>query len=420
MPGCFFALCGVAKCLINGRDFKISHRHKGAEMNESFREDVRSWLEANCPASMRTPAVEEDAVWGGRTETFKNPESKIWLERMAAKGWTTPEWPKAYGGGGLNPQEAQVLREEMQRLGCRSPLLSFGIWMLGPVLLKYGTEEQKLEHIPKIVRGEIRWCQGYSEPEAGSDLASLQMRADLSETGFTINGSKVWTSYAEQSDWIFCLVRTDSTVAKQKGISFVLVDMNQPGVKAEPIRLISGASPFCEVFFKDVKAPRNHLVGPLNGGWEIAKALLTHERQAISSMGLNPREEAVEVYCNKKLAGVGGLRSQPVFRDRVASLHMDLQAFSFAVEREAALQKAGHSPGAASSMFKYYGTELNKRRYETMMEAAGFESLGWTGLENEQDQQATRDWLRSKGNSIEGGTSEIQLNVIAKRVLGLP
>lgn len=389
-------------------------------MNVGFREEVRSWLEANCPASMRTPIIEDEMVWGGRQETFKNPDSKIWLERMAEKGWTTPEWPKTYGGGGLNPQEAQILREEMQRLGCRNPLYSFGIWMLGPVLLKYGTEEQKQKHIPKIVRGEIRWCQGYSEPEAGSDLASLQTRAELSDEGFTINGSKVWTSYAEQSDWIFCLVRTDPHAPKQKGISFVLVDMNQLGVKAEPIRLISGASPFCEVFFKDVKAPRDHLVGPLNGGWEIAKALLTHERQAISSMGLNADEEPIEIYCQKKLAEAGGLSGNPAFRDRLAAFHMDLTAFSCTIEREAALQKAGHSPGAASSMFKYYGTELNKRRYEMMMEAAGFDSLSWEGLGKEQDEEATRDWLRSKGNSIEGGTSEIQLNVIAKRVLGLP
>jgi alkylation response protein AidB-like acyl-CoA dehydrogenase len=374
-------------------------------MLQDFRTEVRQWLEANCPASMRTPIVEEEEVWGGSQEKFKNPDSKIWLERMAAKGWTAPEWPKAYGGGGLSPQEALVLKEEMNRLGCRPALLSFGIWMLGPVLLEYGTEEQKKRHLPKIARGEIRWCQGYSEPAAGSDLASLATRAEAVGDQFVINGSKVWTSYADASDWIFCLVRTDFNVPKQQGISFMLIDMHQPGVKVEPIRLISGASPFCEVFFKDVKTPKDNLIGPLNGGWQIAKALLTHE---------------LEIIAKQKLPTQDGRIADEHFRQRLAAWHMDNAAFELTLEREMSLQKAGHSPGPASSMFKLYGTELNKRKYELMMEALGFQSLVWEGTGEAKERQATRDWLRSKGNSIEGGTSEIQLNVIAKRVLGLP
>lgn len=390
-------------------------------MLEAFRKEVRTWLEDNCPPSMRTPMSEKEVVWGGRQAKFPHPDAKVWLDRMAAKGWTVPEWPKAYGGGGLSPQETLVLREEMQSLNCRLPLNSFGIHMLGPVLLRYGTEEQKLEHLPKIVRGEIRWCQGYSEPEAGSDLASLQMRAEQTEDGFLLNGSKVWTSYAEESDWIFCLVRTDTTVPKQQGISFVLIDMNQPGVKAEPILLISGNSPFCEVFFTNVKAPRNHLVGKLNGGWEIAKALLTHERQWISAMGAQTEDVPLEVYCKNKI-GVDseGRIADASFRDKLTAFQLDAVAFQLTLERDNALQKAGHSPGAASSIFKLYGTELNKRRYELMMEAAGFDSLSWEGEVSHEDHVLTRAWLRSKGNSIEGGTSEIQLNVVAKRVLGLP
>lgn len=390
-------------------------------MLEAFRKEVRTWLEDNCPPTMRTPMSEKEAVWGGRRAKYPHPDAKVWLERMAAKGWTVPEWPKAYGGGGLDPQETLVLRDEMQNLGCRLPLNSFGIHMLGPVLLRYGTEEQKMEHLPKIARGEIRWCQGYSEPEAGSDLASLQMRAEQSSEGFLLNGSKVWTSYAEESDWIFCLVRTDTKVAKQQGISFVLIDMDQPGVKAEPIRLISGNSPFCEVFFKNVKAPLNHLIGKLNGGWEIAKALLTHERQWISGMGQLSEEVPLEVYCKNKIGvDAQGRIADAGFRDRLTSFQLDVMSFQLTMERENALQKAGHSPGAASSIFKLYGTELNKRRYELMMEAAGFDSLSWDGEVSAEDQSLTRAWLRSKGNSIEGGTSEIQLNVIAKRVLGLP
>jgi alkylation response protein AidB-like acyl-CoA dehydrogenase len=389
-------------------------------MLQDFRAEVRQWLEANCPASMRTPIVEEEEVWGGSKETFKNPDSKIWLERMAAKGWTAPDWPKAYGGGGLSPQEVLVLKEEMQRLGCRPALLSFGIWMLGPVLLQYGTEEQKKRYIPSIVRGEVRWCQGYSEPAAGSDLASLQTRAELVGDQFVINGSKVWTSYADDSDWIFCLVRTDPNVSKQQGISFMLIDMNQPGVKAEPIRLISGASPFCEVFFSDAKTSKDNLIGPLNGGWQIAKALLTHERQAISEINKKASELPLEVIARNKLPTRNGMIADEHYRQRLAAWHMDNTAFELTLEREVSLQKAGHSPGAASSMFKLYGTELNKRKYELMMEASGFQSLVWEGAGEDKDRQATRDWLRSKGNSIEGGTSEIQLNVIAKRVLGLP
>ncbi len=389
-------------------------------MLQDFRSEVRQWLEANCPASMRTPIVEEEEVWGGTQEQFKNPDSKIWVERMAAKGWTTPEWPKAYGGGGLSPQEALILKEEMQRLGCRPALLSFGIWMLGLVLLQYGTEEQKQRHIPKIIRGEVRWCQGYSEPAAGSDLASLATRAELVGDQFIINGSKVWTSYADDSDWIFCLVRTDPNVSKQQGISFMLIDMHQPGVKAEPIRLISGASPFCEVFFSDARTNKDNLIGPLNGGWQIAKALLTHERQAISEINKKASELPLEVIAKNKLPTRNGLIADEHFRQRLAAWHMDNSAFELTLEREMSLQKAGHSPGAASSMFKLYGTELNKRKYELMMEANGFQSLVWEGSGDDKDRQATRDWLRSKGNSIEGGTSEIQLNVIAKRVLGLP
>ncbi|MCX6130259.1 MAG: acyl-CoA dehydrogenase family protein [Proteobacteria bacterium] len=388
-------------------------------MLETFRKEVRAWLEDNCPRSMRTPGTDDEAVWGGKKAKYANPEAKLWLDRMAAKGWTTPEWPKAYGGGGLSPSEALVLNEEMQRINARIPLHSFGIHMLGPVLLKYGTEAQKQRHIPPIVRGEIRWCQGYSEPEAGSDLASLQLRAEQKDGEFVLNGSKIWTSYAENSDWIFCLVRTDPSV-KQKGISFVLVDMNQPGVRVEPILLISGNSPFCEVFFTNVKAPSEHLIGSLNGGWEIAKALLTHERQWISGMGKQNDEVPLAVYCKNKLGTENGQIADPVFRDKLTAFQVDQHVFNLTLERETALQKEGHTPGAASSIFKLYGTELNKRRLELVVDAAGMDSLSWEGEASTHDVNLTREWLRSKGNSIEGGTSEIQLNVIAKRVLGLP
>jgi len=245
----------------------MSAQLKSVDQLEAFRRETRAWLEANCPAEMRQPIAEEgDVCWGGRRWKFKNDAQRAWLERMAERGWTVPEWPKEYGGGGLAKEEARVLREEMARLACRLPLTSFGISMLGPALLKYGNEAQKREHLPKIVRGEIRWCQGYSEPGAGSDLASLKTRADDQGSHYLINGSKIWTSYGDKADWIFCLVRTDFSAKKQEGISFLLFDMQSPGISTQPIRLISGYSPFTQTFFDNVQVPKENLVGELNKG----------------------------------------------------------------------------------------------------------------------------------------------------------
>src|SRR3954468_16090780 len=250
---------------------------------DTFRAESRAWLEANCPAEMRQPMRDEsDACWGGRNPVFKNAAQKSWMDAMAARGWTVPDWPTDYGGGGLSPAETKILRQEMARINARSPLTSFGISMLGPALLKYGTEEQKKHYLPQIARGEIRWCQGYSEPGAGSDLAGLQTKCEDKGDHWLINGSKVWTSYADKADWCFCLVRTDAS-KKHEGISFVLIDMASPGVETRPIQLISGESPFCETFFTDVKIPKANLVGRVNGGWEIAKRLLQYERQNISA-----------------------------------------------------------------------------------------------------------------------------------------
>src|SRR5205809_5161004 len=250
---------------------------------ETFRTQTRAWLDANCPAEMRTPIRSEaDICWGGRNWTYQSDAQRSWLQAMAERGWTVPDWPEDYGGGGLSPEEARVLKQEMARINARSPLTSFGISMLGPALLKYGTEEQKKHYLPEIARGEIRWCQGYSEPGAGSDLAGLQTKCEDMGDHWLVNGQKVWTSYADKADWCFCLVRTDAS-KKHEGISFVLIDMATPGVETRPIQLISGESPFCETFFTGVKIPKGNLVGKINGGWEIAKRLLQYERQNISA-----------------------------------------------------------------------------------------------------------------------------------------
>jgi alkylation response protein AidB-like acyl-CoA dehydrogenase len=393
---------------------------------EKFRAETREWLEANCPESMRTPITSDaDSVWGGRRARYDNPDAKLWLERMGAKGWTTPIWPAEYGGGGLSGQEDGILQEELRRIHARPALQSFGIWMLGPVLLEYGNEEQKHEHLPKIIRGEIRWCQGYSEPGSGSDLASLQTRALLDGDEYVVNGSKIWTSYADSSDWIFCLVRTDTDVPKHDGISFLLFDMAVEGVTVSPIKLISGSSPFCQTFFSDVRVPAKNLVGKPGQGWTIAKALLQHERSMIAGMGSGTsrsggRAKTMGEIAKDYVGQEGGRVADAVLRDRIAQQELDALCFGLTAKRSTDSAKAGQGPGHVASLFKYYGTELNKRRCELMMSIMGADALGWEGEGFDESELAmTREWLRSKGNSIEGGTSEIQLNVIAKRVLGL-
>jgi acyl-CoA dehydrogenase len=339
---------------------------------------------------------------------------------MAAKGWTVPTWPTAYGGGGLTDEEAKILGEEMHKLGARSPLSSFGIWMLGPALLKYGNEAQKMEHLPKIARGDIRWCQGYSEPGAGSDLASLKTKAEDKGDHFLVNGQKVWTSYADKADWIFCLVRTDSTAAKHLGISFLLFDMASEGVSTSPIQLISGYSPFCQTFFDDVRVPKENLVGTPNKGWDIAKYLLTHEREMIGGMGFAAAgRDSLAQLATKEIGLLDGILADGGLRTDIVRHEIDAWAFALTMERVKDEAKVSQGTGALSSMLKYYGTELNKKREELMMSTLGTKSLLWEG-ESKYDGDSAKSWLRSKANSIEGGTSEVQLNIIAKRVLELP
>jgi len=392
---------------------------------DDFRAEVRSWLEDNCPASMRTPTPEGETIWGGRRERFVNPDSKVWLERMAERGWTAPTWPAAYGGGGLNANEDRVLAEELRRINARPALQSFGIWMLGPALLEFASEEQKLEHLPKIVRGEIRWCQGYSEPGHGSDLAGLQTKAEDKGDYYLVNGSKIWTSYADEADWIFCLVRTNMNVPKHEGISFLLFDMESPGVSTSPIELISGSSPFCQTFFDDVKVPKRNLVGELNKGWTIAKRLLQHERQMVAGIGgmsaLGGTGRKLEDVAKEYVGEDNGRIRDPVLRATITEHRINDRAFQLTMARGGEEAKAGTSDGNLASMFKYFGTEQNKRKYELMLASMGTLGVGWEGDSfSERERNTTRQWLRSKANSIEGGTSEVQLNVIAKRVLGLP
>jgi alkylation response protein AidB-like acyl-CoA dehydrogenase len=391
---------------------------------EGFRAEAKAWLEANFPDELKRDPAQQMAAAMGQPET---PAGKAWREAMGAKGWGTPTWPTEYGGGGLSRMEARVLAEEMARIGARNPIGGMGVMMFGPTLIEYGTPELKAQHLPGIIKGEVRWCQGYSEPGSGSDLASLQTRAEDKGDHWLVNGSKIWTSGANLADRCFCLVRTDTT-KKHEGISFLLIDMAAPGVEVRPIRLINGTSPFCETFFTDVKVPKDQLFGPLNGGWTVAKRLLQFERDNISaglgggSIGAPVAALTVE-QAAKDYVGLDetGRLADSDLRRRVTEHLMETRAFQMTVRRAADEARAGNGPSAATSIMKYAGAKIAQDRNELIIESLGVDGLGWEGEGFKPPElAAVRTWLRSKGNSIEGGTSEINLNVVSKRVLGLP
>ncbi|WP_163848294.1 acyl-CoA dehydrogenase family protein [Pseudooceanicola aestuarii] len=385
---------------------------------------IAEWITQNCPEKLRSqPARNRDICWGGKRWTFSSEEQRIWLENAAAAGLTAPRWPQAYGGAGLTREQEKGFREAMSRLNAPSPLESFGLWMLGPALLEFGTEEQKRHFLPQITRGEIRWCQGYSEPGAGSDLASVQTRAEDMGDHWLVNGSKIWTSYANHADWIFALVRTDRDAAKHLGISFMLIDMESEGVTTKPITLISGTSVFCETFFDNVKVPKSYgenipaQVGQINRGWDVAKHLLTHEREMIGGGGSGA---AGGILGGRSLGEFMGnlapeVLDEPVIRAQAMELEIDSLAMGMTLERYKDMAKQG-GVGNASAMLKYMGTELNKRRYELLMSATGSEGTDWDGAHG----VLAPEWLRTKANSIEGGTSEVMLDILSKRVLELP
>ncbi len=384
---------------------------------EAFRVEAREWLAENFPPSMKNVdlAMTVDAPTG---------DAKLWKERMGAKGWGTPTWPKVYGGGGLTPAEARMLQQEMARIGARNPIGGMGVMMFGPTLLEYGSEEQKQRHIPPIVRGEIRWCQGYSEPGAGSDLAALQTKAEDKGDHFLVNGQKVWTSGAQYADWCFCLVRTDPN-HKHEGISFVLFDMKTPGIEVRPIKLINGYSPFCETFLTDVKVPKENLVGPLNGGWTIGKRLLQHERNSLSGGGGSAGRFAAGKPLDqlaKEYVGVDeeGRVADPDLRTRIIRHQMETKAFMLTLMRAAAESKGNQGPSNATSIMKNAGSKVGQDRAELAVEIMGSQGLGWEGPGFEAAElEQVRNWLGGKATTIYGGSAEIQNNIIAKRILGL-
>jgi alkylation response protein AidB-like acyl-CoA dehydrogenase len=391
---------------------------------ESFRDDVRTWIAANAPKSLiGIPGGELEGNWGGRKAKYANPDAKRWLDACAERGFTAPEWPREYGGAGLSREETKVLRQEMGRAKVPPPLIGFGLTMIGPTLLMFGNEAQKKEHLPKICRGEIRWCQGYSEPGAGSDLAGLQTRAGLDGDHYNLNGQKIWTSYGDKSDWMFVLVRTDPAAKKQEGISFILFDMETPGVSVKPIKLISGSSPFCETFLTDVKIPKANRVGAEGQGWTIGKRLLQHERTNLSGGGSMARlmGNALSDIAKKYLeTDENGQLADKVLRDRIADFEIRWQSFLLTAKRAVEESKAAGGVSEISSVLKKLGTKLGQERAELLIEIQGLRGLGWEGEGfTEGELAGVRAWLFGKATTIYGGSTEIQNNIIAKRVLGM-
>ena len=377
----------------------------------AFRAEVRDFLRERLPAEMARRTL--------RGYHALKSDMVAWTRILHARGWSAPHWPVEHGGPGWSPLQRHVFEEECALAGA-PPTCTSAFSLVAPVIYSFGSEAQKRRHLPPILRGDTFWGQGFSEPNAGSDLASLRTRAERDGDHYVVNGQKTWTTEGHYADWLFVLVRTDLEAKPQRGISFLLIDMTSPGVTTRPIKLISGKSPFCETFFDRVRVPRHQLVGELNGGWTIAKYLLTHEREMIGAIGERSTPKPVGRHAVERLGrDESGRLSDGVLRAEIARFEVDEAAFRAWMRMAGEQARAGEAHGALSSALKYYGAELNKRRWELMMAVGGADALEWEG-ERSQEGTAARTWLRTKANSIEGGTSEVQLNVVSKRILGLP
>lgn len=389
----------------------------------TFREETREWLEANCPESMRNRSFH----WEDAHEVYDTEEARSWLKVMAERGWTAPMWPKEYTGGGLSREEAQVLAQEMGRIKAIPASTGMGLSMIGPTLLEVGTEEQKQRHIPKIVSGEVAWCQGYSEPGAGSDLAALQTKAIIDGDNFVINGQKIWTSGAQHADWMFALVRTDFEASKHDGISFVLLNMHQPGVTIKPISLISGSSPFCETFLDDALASREDLIGEMGKGWTVGKRLLQFERSGIGGMNggggkkKKPKKNDFVELAKQYTGEIDGKIADAGAREEVLNHSMLERAFTLTAQRVGEENMSGKTLGTTTSIFKLVGANLARDGAELKSKLMGTQGIGWDGEGfSGMELETTKNWLSNRAVTIYGGTNEVQMNIIAKRVLALP
>ena len=371
-----------------------------------FRAEVRTWLEANLPAALR-----------GRTNRPPPAELMPWYRAMSRKGWIAPHWPNQYGGMGATLNEQIIMAEELARVGAPQ-LPAQGLNHIGPILIEFGTDAQKAKHLPAIVAGTVIWAQGYSEPGAGSDLASLATRATLEGDHFVVRGQKIWTTWAHYSDWMFALVRTDPLAQpRHAGISFLLLDLRSPGITIRPIRTIAGDDEFSEVFFDNVVVPAENLVGKLNDGWRIANALLGHERLRTS----NPQYALSALDRIKTVARASGVITDPAFRDRLAAASINVTALSALFSHAVELTNLQRSPGPEASMIKIFGTELLQSLNDLLIEAAGSQASIEKPITTDPGTvEVSTSFLQVRRATIYGGSSEIQRNIIARRVLNLP
>ena len=372
----------------------------------AFRAEVRGWLEANLPEALR-----------GRTDRPPPDEIMPWYRALAARGWIAPHWPTEHGGMGASLAEQIVLTQELARLS--APQLPIqGINHIGPILMRYGTEAQQARHLPPILSGDVIWAQGYSEPGAGSDLASLSTRAELRDGRFVVDGGKIWQTWAHHADWMFTLVRTDPAAkVRQAGISFILIDLRTPGVEIRPIRAITGEEEFSQVFLDRVEVPAENLVGALHGGWKVATALLATERLFTS----NPQYALEAVERIKAVAAQTGIDRDAAFRDRLAELSISVTVQAAMFWQAVDMAAGGVELGPEGSTMKLVATENLQRATDLLIEAAGPWGADAARIETGAGAvDATGIFLQSRRASIYGGSSEIQRNLIAKRVLGLP
>jgi alkylation response protein AidB-like acyl-CoA dehydrogenase len=380
-------------------------RHDSPQ-DAAFRREVRTWLEANLPASLRD-----------RTNRPPPAELMPWYRTLSRKGWVAPHWPRQYGGMGATLNQQIIMAEELARLGAPQ-LPAQGLNHIGPILIEFGTEAQKAKHLLPILNGDVIWAQGYSEPGAGSDLASLATRATLEADHFVVRGQKIWTTWGHHSDWMFALVRTDPQAQpRHAGISFLLLDLHSPGIRIRPIRTIAGDDEFSEVFFDDVVVPAENLVGKLNDGWRIANALLGHERLGTS----NPQFALIALERIKTMARASGVAADPAFRDRLAAASINVMALSALFSHAVELTNRQHSLGPDSSIIKIFGSELLQSLNDLLVEAAGSDASLQDLVPTEFGAvDVSTPFLQVRRATIYGGSSEIQRNIVARRVLNLP
>jgi alkylation response protein AidB-like acyl-CoA dehydrogenase len=372
--------------------------------DDDFRMTVRRFVESEYPQDLRNPP-----------NRLHMDQGRPWFEKLSAKGWVAPGWPQELGGLGLDAAKQIILIEEYERYGV-ARLPDHGVIMLGPLLIRFGTEAQKQKFLPRILAGEDIWCQGYSEPGAGSDLAAVRTEAVLDGDHYVVNGQKIWTTLATDANWIFCLVRTDKAAKKQEGISFLLIDMKTPGVTVRPIINLALHDEFCEVFFDNVRVPRENLVGEPNKGWSMAKALLGFERIFLGS----PRQAGYALARLKTLAERMGVFDEPEFEDKYTKLRLDLEDHKALYETFVAVLKRGESLGPDVSMLKVNQSELFQRITDLMLEIAGENAGLLQPMEGNRDLHPSGQFIEARPTTIYGGSSEIQRGILAKNVLELP